>query len=80
MPFDHGFARLGEGVVLPLAYGMNRPELERSLGLKEPHAGFEAYFSADLLADGENRIRLTFVARNPERSATTDVVAVLVKR
>jgi hypothetical protein len=78
MPFEHGFARLREGVLLPLAYGMNRPALKRSLGLQRAHVGFKAYFAADLLGAGENRIQLTFVGF--DRSATTDVVAVLVKR
>lgn len=80
-PFASGFLRMSpSGLLLPLAYGLERGDVVSALHLRRGAApGFAATFSSDALAPGENALRLEFIAAD-DRVFVTPTVARLVRR
>lgn len=80
-PFASGFLRISPGgILLPLAYGLERRDVVAAYHLRRGAApGFAATFSSDALAPGENALRLEFIGGD-DRVFVTPIVARLVRR
>jgi hypothetical protein len=79
-PFVSGFLRISPaGLLLPLAYGLDRVDVAAAYRLQRGAAsGFAATFSSDALAPGENAVRLEFISGD-DRLFVTPVVVRIVR-
>jgi hypothetical protein len=80
--FGDGYARIAPAnTLVPLAYGLNRPDVVPALRLRRgTAAGFSVTFSSNLLEPGENTVTFEFIAATGDRVVRTPVAARLVRR
>jgi hypothetical protein len=81
-PFECGYVRIEpSGVRIPLAYGLNRPDVRQAHTLRVGSApGYTVIFSAAQLTPGENVLTLELVARGGRRVVTVPRIVTMTRR
>lgn len=81
-PFEAGYLRIDpSGTQIPLAYGLERPDVVAAQHLRRGDApGYAISFSSDVLQPGENRLTLELMARGGDRVVRTPTLAVLIRQ
>ena len=81
-PFASGYLRIDPvRTRIPIAYGLARPDVADAYHLgRHATAGYAVTFSSDVLAPGENTVRLEFIAAEGDRVVTTPPLAILTRQ